>query len=268
MSVKEDKARAERIIGSTEVHYVHERDIHLTNNELYLMGVDRGYEVALEGAEPGVDNVMANRFTKNVNLAMLTHPRKPILTHMSTCGGDWNFGMQIHNTIKAASQAGSLVTIVNYTHARSMSSLILQAADWRVMMPDSHFMFHDGSYADWGTMKEVGSNFDFYREVGGRTMSRIYAEQMQKKGEFAGKNLEDIEAWLRERMDKKENVYLTAEEAVALGFADEIFQGWDHYRDGRTRMPRIPKNLAKERRTEKKQVNKKPGKMMGSKSRR
>jgi len=28
-------------------------------------------------------------------------------------------------------------------------------------------------------------------------------------------------------MDKKEDVYLTAVEAVNLGFADEIFSSWD-----------------------------------------
>lgn len=38
-----------------------------------------------------------------------------------------------------------------------------------------------------------------------------------------GKPLSNIRKWLRYRMDKKEDVFLTAEETVELGLADEIF---------------------------------------------
>jgi len=243
------RARVKRTFDSFEPDNVFNWGLDLRRNQLYLNGVDRGYEIGPEGAEPGVDFVMATNFTKGLNLCQMVNPGKPVLVHMSTCGGDWNFGMHIYDAIKAAT---SPVTIVNYTHARSMSSIILQAADWRVMMPNSHFMFHDGQYQGGGTVKEARSDFKFYDEVGGKTMLRIYAEQMKRKGEFAGKSFEEIEGWLRDQMDKHENVYKTAEETVSLGLADEIFQGWNSYLDMRTHHPKIPLNARPKRRATKK----------------
>jgi ATP-dependent protease ClpP protease subunit len=150
---------------------------------------------------------------------MRTNPEKPIVIHMKTCGGLWEEGMAIYDAIKACP---SKVTILNYTHARSMSSIIFQAADKRVMMPHSHFMFHDGTYGIEGTVKQVRSaiEFDKHNE---RVMLDIYADKMNEKGEMAGKGITKIKKWLREQMDKKEDVFLQAEKTVEFGLADEIF---------------------------------------------
>lgn len=199
--------------------HLHEFDVDLESNHIYLMGVDRGYEVTQDGSEPGIDYVIAKRFIKNLNMCMRINPDKPIVVHMKTCGGDWNEGMAIYDTIRSCP---SKVIILNYTHARSMSSLILQAADKRMMMPHSYFMFHDGTYGIEGTYKGVMSNMEFDKrsEV---EMLNIYADRMNQQGTFKGKNLSTIKEWLRSQMDKKEDVFLTAEETVEMGFADEIF---------------------------------------------
>lgn len=201
------------------IHHLHTFDIDLKSNHIYLMGVDRGYEVVNGIDEPGVEYVMANRFIKNINLCMRTSPKKPIVIHMKTCGGLWEEGMAIYDAIKACP---SKVIILNYTHARSMSSLIFQAADKRVMMPHSSFMFHDGYYGIEGTVKTVRSGIEFDKK-NDIEMLNIYAEQMNKKGSKAGEGLSKIKKWLRYQMDKKEDVYLTAREAVDLGLADCIF---------------------------------------------
>ena len=150
---------------------------------------------------------------------MRTNPGKPIVIHMKTCGGLWEEGMAIYDAIKSCP---SKVTILNYTHARSMSSIIFQAADKRVMMPNSHFMFHDGTYSIDGTVKQVRSSVEFDK-LNTMTMLNIYAQKMNEKGEFAGKGVVKIKKWLRDQMDKKEDVFLNAEQTVDLGFADEVF---------------------------------------------
>lgn len=201
------------------IYHMHEYDVDPISNHIYLMGVDRGYEVTPDMSEPGIEFVISNRFIRNINLCMRTNPEKPIVIHMKTCGGLWEEGMAIYDAIKACP---SQVTVLNYTHARSMSSLIFQAAEKRVMMPNSYFMFHDGTYGVEGTYKQVKSSIEFDKRSE-NIMLGIYAEKMQEKGKFKGEALSKIKKWLRYQMDKKEDVFLTAEEAVELGLADEIF---------------------------------------------
>lgn len=197
---------------------LHEYDLDLVSNHIYLSGIDRGYDLGDPG-EPGVDFLLANRFMKNMNLCMRVNPDKPLVIHMKTCGGDWNEGIAIYDMIKAYPFP---VTILNYTHARSMSSLILQAANKRVMMPNSYFMYHDGLYYVDGTVKAVRSNIEFDRRTE-ETMLNIYADSMKKFGKFKGQTDIKIKNYLRNQMDKKEDVFLTAGEAIQHGFADEIF---------------------------------------------
>jgi ATP-dependent protease ClpP protease subunit len=198
---------------------LHNYDLDLKSNHIYLLGVDRGYDVVGSDAEPGVEYVMASRFIKNFNLCMRVNPKTPIVIHMKSNGGYWEEGMAIYDMIRSCPWP---VTILNYTHARSMTSIILQAANKRVMMPHSHFMFHDGSEAVSGTVKEVRSVVEFNKRTD-KEMMDIYIKSMELNGEFKGAPTKKIQTWLRGQMDKEGDVYLTAHEAVRYGFADEIF---------------------------------------------
>jgi ATP-dependent protease ClpP protease subunit len=199
--------------------YLYNHDLDVKGSEIFLGGVDRGYEVAPDGAEPGVDYVMANRFIKNARTLMKNKPKDDLLVHMSSCGGDWNFGMAIYDSIRAYPNR---VTILAYGHARSMTSIILQAANKRVLMPHCDFMFHLGSYGDYGTQKEVESNISFYKKST-TIMLDIYSSRMKERGKFQNKTIKYIKDWLKREMDKRENVWMTPKQAVELGLADEVF---------------------------------------------
>lgn len=204
------------------LYYVLENDIDLISNHIYLFGIETythggGADAAVE---PGVEFVMANRFIRNLNMCMRRNPEVPLVIHMKTCGGDWVEGMAIYDAIRSFPWP---VTILNYTHARSMSSLIFQAGNKRVMMPNSYFMFHDGTVGVEGTIKQVRSSIKFEKRVADRTMLEIYAKAMKEGGKLKNRTITYIKKWLRYRMDKEEDVYLTAKEACDLGLADEIF---------------------------------------------
>lgn len=201
------------------MYYIYNHDVDIKANEIYLTGVDRGYEVAPEGAEPGVDFVMASRFIRNIRTCMKHNPDSALLIHQLTAGGDWTFGMAIYDAIRAYP---NLVTVLGYGHVRSMSSIFFQACNKRVLMPHCTFMFHMGTYADSGTQKEVESNVEFYKKTTAR-MVEIYAARMKEQGKLSHHTLPYIKRWLRERMDRKENVWLSAKQAVEYGLADEIF---------------------------------------------
>lgn len=202
------------------VYQVQEYNLDLKANHIYLFGetqyiVGAGVEEAIE---PGVEFAMANRFIKNLNVLMRKSD-DPILVHMKTNGGDWYEGMAIYDAIVACPNP---ITILNYTHARSMSSLILCAADKRVMMPHSTFMIHEGSAAFEGTHKQF-QTFAEWDKLAAVQMLDIYVDILKSAGSMSKWSKTRIREWLHAQMDKKEEVYWDAKAAVKTGWADYVF---------------------------------------------
>lgn len=206
------------------MYHLHEFNIDVECNHIYLFGEEFDFESDDPLDEPGVEYRMANRFIRNINFLMRKNYEDPILIHMKSCGGFWEEGMAIYNAIKACPNP---VTILNYSHARSMSSIIFQAANKRVMMPDSSFMFHMGTTGVSGTPKQVESAVDFGK-ITDKRMIDIYVHALktfgpEHQGKFKKWSAKRIENMLKEQMDKKEDVFLTAEQTVDWNFADSIF---------------------------------------------
>lgn len=190
---------------------------------IYLQGVeDNTYVDPEEVMEPGVEFRMANRFIRGLDVLSGMDPHTPITVSMKTCGGMWEEGMAIYDALMACSNP---ITIVNYTWARSMSSIIFQAANKRVMMPHSTFTFHEGTYATHGTVKQVKTDMKFSERTVDQ-MIDIYVDAMKRGGKAQKWSRERIRNWIVSEMDHKEDVNFTAEQAIEWGFADEIFDGW------------------------------------------
>ena len=212
-----------KIQSSDAVHEIHINGVDIANNEIYLVG-EESYNSGAgieEAAEPGVEYLMSNRFIKNLNI--LSKNTDNIITiHMKTCGGHWGEGMAIYDAIKACKNE---VTIINYTHARSMSSLIFLAADKRIMMPHSTYMIHEGTIHAGGTVKQFRTEAE-QNEIAMKQMMNIYVEHLLTKSYWKGKSSAQIHNWLTKNMRDKEEFYMSAEEAVEYGFADEIMEGY------------------------------------------
>lgn len=204
------------------------------NFEITLAGESKDYHAEDEDfPEPGVEYQMALRLIQNLRILSNKDKNRPILIHMKTCGGNWEEGMAIYNAIRFCPNK---ITILSYTHARSMSSLILQAADKRVLMPNSYFLFHEGTIGLVGTVKYFESYAEYHKMVIKPTMLNIYIEVLKRTGKHTRWSPERIKEMLQERIDKQQDVYLTEVEAVEWGFADEIFDG--DYDALKTKYPR------------------------------
>jgi len=200
-----------------EIDVVQEYGLDVKRREVFLFGV----EDYADDEEPGVEFIMANRFIKNLRwLSNINHD--PVLIHMKSNGGYWHEGMAIYQAIQ---HCECHVTIVNYTHARSMTSIILQAADHRVMMPYSTFMYHDGTIGVDGTIKQFFTEAA-QAKIECEDMMRIYLDKCEGAPFFEGKTRPQIRRHLRTQMDKKEEVYLNPSQTVAQGFADKVFENW------------------------------------------
>jgi len=202
------------------IYHIHEYDVDLHSNHIYLFGREEYVSgSADEIEEPGVEYTLANRFIRNLNLCMRANPEKPIVIHMKTNGGDWSEGMAIYNTIKSCP---SPVTILNYTHATSMSSLIFLAANKRVMMPDATFMFHEGTMGFAGTTKQFMNEAVELKKTSVRMM-QIYVDALKEQGKYSKWSRKRIEEHLIKMMNRREEVYLSEREAIEYGFADAVF---------------------------------------------
>ncbi len=190
---------------------IHDYGVNHTTRELFLHGE---YDDN-ESEEPGVDWRMASNLIKNLRL--LEHfGGDAILIHMNTIGGEWQYGMAIYDAIRACP---CYVTILAYAHARSMSSIILQAADLRVMMPHADFMLHYGHVDMSGTITE----FETAAEENKRasvTMLDIYVKKMQHGFLYTDRNESFIRKRIKDRMALKSDWYMTAPAAVEHGLAD------------------------------------------------
>lgn len=218
---KKVKARVYGIAHHESHWELQEWHLDIRQFHIYLTGETIDYFAEdHDRSEPGVEYQMSARFIKNIQILSQIDPKHPILIHMKTCGGDWVEGMAIYDAIWACPNP---ITILSYTHARSMSSIILQAADRRVLMPHSYFLFHEGYLGAYGTPKFFHSFAEWDKKVIRPTMLDIYVNSLKQKGKFSRRAPERIKEMLQEEMNQKEDVYLTAKEAVEWGFADEVF---------------------------------------------
>ena len=213
-----------------------EHNLDVDNRTLYMGSVD----ISPDGDESGVDNFMTEYFIKAMHvLEVKNHNNITII--MNNPGGDWYHGMAIYDAIK---MANSHCTIKAYGYAMSMGSIILQAADHRILMPNSRFMIHNGTNSYLNMSLPLIKKWIREDERITYDMEEIYLKVMLEKEEKEGhgyltKTLSEILhmpiALSKKPETKKEELrsilkgmlnfdtILSAEETVAIGFADEVY---------------------------------------------
>ena len=191
--------------------------------------------------ESGVDHLMAESFIKGLHV-LESKNNSEITIIMNNPGGEWYHGMAIFDAIQ---NARCHCTIKVYGYTMSMGSIILQAADKRILMPNSRFMIHYGGTSfDDASLPLIEKWVNEERRIN-HDMEEIYLKAMLDKEEKEGhgylaKTLSDIlespKTLSRKTESKKEELrlilkgmlnfdtILTAEETVDLGFADEIYK--------------------------------------------
>jgi len=178
---------------------------------LIFMG---SYTSDWDGNESGVNHSMAEGFIKSMHVLERMQPAPglsdEITVIMNNPGGEWYHGMAIYDTIEASS---CHVTIRAVGHAMSMGSIILQAADRRIMSPNSRLMIHYGTSGFNNHTKIVQKWAEEDKKICA-WMEQLYLSKIQVK--HPGFTLKKVREML------SFDTILTAEEAVNLGLADEV----------------------------------------------
>jgi len=196
-----------------DLNHIHNYNINPKSREIYL----HSYLDAEE--EGGVDYRSAIIFEKNIRY-LNSISIEPILVHMHLPGGIWGDCMGIYDTIKLSK---SKIIILAYGSVESASSVILQSADLRILMPNTNVLIHYGSISVDNEHKAALSWVQ-WSEKESQKMIDIFTDKYIVSDLAKTKNLKRLIAkkHIIAQLANKCDWILTAQEAVNYNFADGV----------------------------------------------
>lgn len=213
--------------NENELYQLHNYNIDTKNREVFLHSHIESEE------ESGVDYRSAINFEKNIRY-LNSLSIEPILVHMHLPGGVWGDCMGIYDTIKVSK---SKIIIIAYGSVESASSVILQAADLRILLPNTNVLIHYGSISVDNEHKAALSWVQ-WSEKESQKMIDIFTEKYILSEIAKSKNLKRLIAkkHIQSQLANKCDWILTAQEAVNYNFADGVlgskrFSSIDSLRD-------------------------------------
>lgn len=144
-------------------------------------------------------------------LHFLDRAEGPIFIKLASWGGEWAEGMGIYDAIRTCRNE---VTATVYGMAGSMGGIILQAADTRRMTPSSVFMLHYGTEElpeDHAMNITAQAKWNAHLCI---VMEDLFLLRMNEKAKITRTQFRKRFAF---------DTYLTPEETVAMGLADEVW---------------------------------------------
>jgi len=181
-------------------------DIYIPTRTLYMGPA----EVSIEHGVSEVDEAMAERVIKGLHILDNTN-HDPINVILNTQGGSVVQGFAIYDAIKSCK---SHVTVKAIGECSSMGTVIIQAADKRIVAPHVTFMIHVGTTsAPQDHVKNVKNAMRWDDKLD-EFVNNIYMARIQEK------NPTFTKAQLSTKL--LFDNYLTAQEAIDLGLADKI----------------------------------------------
>jgi ATP-dependent protease ClpP protease subunit len=193
---------------------LHNFNILAESREIFLYQSNResGQDIATD---------VALTFIKNLRFLERTSSDN-ILVHLFSNGGEWDAGFAIYDSILNAT---SYITIVGHGAVASIATVILQAADKRLVMPNAEIMIHEGTTGmhpelthkqakSWATSEEQKAEILF----------DVYARKCIEGAFFKGNNadLDAVKSYLKNKLNQHEDWFLTPEQALNFGLIDGI----------------------------------------------
>jgi ATP-dependent Clp protease, protease subunit len=197
-----------------DIDDIHEYNIDTKNRCIYIHNF-------ITGSDPddaNIDYRVANMFIKNINMLSALNSN-PITIYLSSFGGCHSNGLSIFDAIKFCK---CKTILIGHGPVCSMSTIITQAADLRILYPNTEFLIHMGFNSIDGTPAQV-SNHTKHMEIREDRISYIYAERMKDGPMFQGKSVDSIKKYLERKLRDTPELYLYPDECVEWGLADGVF---------------------------------------------
>ena len=199
----------------SELQTLHSYNVDIKNREVYLHSYMSDSDI-----EPGVDYRTAVNFEKNLRYLNLLS-NDPILVHMHLPGGDWEDCMAIYDTIQ---KSKSKITILAYGKVQSASSVILQAPNLRIIMPNVNILIHYGSISLDSEHSKAAASSLRWNEKECDKMIDIFVDRCMQSSLAKEKNWKRMMAkkHIQSQLASQCDWILTAQEALHYGFVDAI----------------------------------------------
>ena len=164
---------------------------------------------------------MAERAIKNLHI-LDSQSDAPIEILMLNYGGEVIAGMAIYDAIMICS---SFITIKVFGCASSMGSIILQAADKRLLAPNSEVMIHMGEAAYPGDHPEnIDRQHKRAKEYDKWMIDMYWGRIKESKPRYKRKDVENLCQF---------DSIFTPEKAIKFGLADEIIEIFKGHKMGK-----------------------------------
>jgi ATP-dependent Clp protease protease subunit len=132
-------------------------------------------------------------------------------------GGELLPGLALFDALKLYQQLGHAVHIRVMGYAASMAAVVLQAATWRVIGRESLLLLHEISGQASGSLPEMRDYTDFLAKIQSRLID-IFLERMAA----TSTRTEKMDRQEFERRWQRQDWWVSAPEALALGLVDEV----------------------------------------------
>jgi ATP-dependent protease ClpP protease subunit len=196
------------------LHSIHNYNLDPVNREIYLHSHIDGSD------EGGVDyrsSIFLEKNLRYLNLLSL----EPILIHMHLPGGEWQDCLGMYDAIQASK---AKIIILAYAKAESSSSVVLQSANLRILMPNTNVLIHYGSFSLDAEHSKAAAAGVQWNERECDKMVDIFTDRCMNSSICQEKNWKKMMAkkHIVSQLANKCDWILTAQEAVDYGFADGI----------------------------------------------
>ena len=198
-----------------DLHSIHNYSVDANHRDIYLHSYISDAE-----EEPGVDYRTAVTFEKNLRYLNLLS-LEPILVHMHLPGGAWLDCLGMYDAVRASK---ARVIILAYATAESSSSVLLQAAHCRILMPNTNVLIHYGFFSLDGEHSKAAVSSVNWNEQECDNMIDIFTDRCMNSLIYKEKKWKRMMArkHIVSQLANKCDWILTAQEAVDYGFADGI----------------------------------------------
>lgn len=202
----------DRSCKSSIINELHNYNILIDTREIFL------HSYISDGDDDGIDYKVANNFLKNIRFLEQISDQE-ITIHLNSIGGSWSDGMLIFDAIKCCRCETKIIT---HGIASSMGSIIPQAANRRITMPNCFWLLHEG-YVESSSIRRQARSWHVWSETTLNFLMDLYIECCSRGSFFQNKNEKYIRRFLKRQFEQKEDWILSAKEAIEYGFCDEIY---------------------------------------------